>query len=138
MIKLQLHPDARMLRQFAWASLIMFPLIALVFHWRFQLPAAWVAVLCGIGALVFGSEYAGVHAVPRFVFRVLILITFPIGLVLFPVLVGLIYYGLFTPIGLLFRLVGRDAMHRRFDPAQSSYWHVRARPRPPASYFKLY
>ena len=138
MIKLQLHPDARMLRQFGWASLFAFPLIAVVLRLRWQLPLVWMFVLAAIGLLVFAAERAGVHAVPRFVFRVLVLGTFPIGFVLFPLLVGLIYYGLFTPIGLLFRLAGRDPMKRRFEPDAASYWHVRTGPRPADSYFKLY
>ena len=53
-------------------------------------------------------------------------------------LLGLIYYGLFTPVGLLFRVLGRDSMNRKFDPTADSYWIVRDERRTPASYFRLY
>jgi hypothetical protein len=28
----------------------------------------------------------------------------------------------FTPIGLFFRLIGRDPLHRRFQPEADTYW----------------
>ena len=40
------------------------------------------------------------------------------------ILLCLIYYGLFTPVGLVRRLMGRDPMRRRGE-AQSSYWVTR-------------
>ncbi|HLQ37907.1 MAG TPA: hypothetical protein VK348_08905, partial [Planctomycetota bacterium] len=80
MIKLQLHPDARMLRQFAWVSLGAFPGIAGLFRWRFDLPMPWVYALCALGVAVFGTELAGIPILARLVFRTLVLITFPIGL----------------------------------------------------------
>jgi hypothetical protein len=39
-----------------------------------------------------------------------------------PVVLGLIYFGVFTPAALIMRVIGRDAMCRRFDPAARSYW----------------
>jgi hypothetical protein len=52
------------------------------------------------------------------------------------ILLGLIYYGMFTPVGLAFRVAGRDPLHRKLDRAAKSYWQVRARS--PASYLRLY
>ena len=40
------------------------------------------------------------------------------------ILLSLLYYGLFTPVGLVRRLLGRDPMKRR-GSAQSSYWVTR-------------
>ena len=40
------------------------------------------------------------------------------------ILLSLLYYGLFTPVGLVRRLIGRDPMKRR-GSAQSSYWVTR-------------
>ena len=48
--------------------------------------------------------------------------TFPLGLVLGPVIMGVIFFGIFTPIALVFRLMGRDTMCRKFDPMAKSYW----------------
>lgn len=40
------------------------------------------------------------------------------------ILLSLLYYGLFAPVGLVRRLFGKDPMKRR-GPAQSSYWVTR-------------
>jgi hypothetical protein len=138
MIKLQLHPEPRILRQFAWVSLVAFPVIATLFHFQFGLPTTIALVIGALGPLTLLADLARAHQVSRSVFRALVLLTFPIGLVLFPLLIGVIYYGVFTPMGLFFRLIGRDALHRRPDPKRPSYWHDRGAPRPAASYFKLY
>ena len=45
-----------------------------------------------------------------------------------PLLLGLLFYGIFTPIGLVMRLAGRDAMKRSFEPQALTYW-VRRNPR---------
>ena len=37
---------------------------------------------------------------------------------------GLIYYGIFTPVAWLFRAIGRDAMTRTFDRAAPTYWEA--------------
>lgn len=50
-----------------------------------------------------------------------------------PVVLGVLYYGLFTPTGLVMRLFGRDVLHRRFDPAARSYWVERSPPGPDVS-----
>ena len=39
-------------------------------------------------------------------------------------ILGLLFYGIFLPIGLFFKLIGRDAMHRKFDKKMSSYRHI--------------
>jgi hypothetical protein len=63
---------------------------------------------------------------------------YPIGLVIAHVLLGVVYFGWITPVGLLMRLFGRDPMHRRLDRSAASYW-VRRRPASSASqYFRQY
>jgi hypothetical protein len=66
------------------------------------------------------------------------LVAYPIGLVVSTVLIGVIFYALITPIGLVFRVIGRDVMGKRLDKSAATYWHVRGAPRPATSYFKLY
>ena len=148
-MKLNLNPDRRLLRQFAWSSLFLFPAIAGVLAWQYDLPLRWVLALTGVGVLVAVvelvlAEVLGAFGalleklIPRSLFQLLTLVAFPIGFVLSQVLMALIFYLLFTPIGLFFRLIGRDAMGLKPDPGKTSYWHDRGPARSPASYFKLY
>jgi hypothetical protein len=47
------------------------------------------------------------------------------------IVLGVIFFGLITPMGLVMRLTRRDPMQRAFDPAAATY-RVRSRPRPGA------
>ena len=59
--------------------------------------------------------------------------TFPVGFVVSTLVLTLIYYAVLTPIGLLLRVCGHDALQRR--PA-ATYWHRRPAPRKAADYFR--
>jgi hypothetical protein len=47
-----------------------------------------------------------------------------------PIVLGVIFYGVFTPIAWAMRWAGRDAMKRRFEPAAHTYWVERDPPGP--------
>jgi hypothetical protein len=47
-----------------------------------------------------------------------------------PVITALLFYLVFTPFALVFRLAGRDALRLRPDPAAASYWIPRDPPGP--------
>lgn len=49
-----------------------------------------------------------------------------------PIVMGAIYFGLFTPMAVVMRLRGRDSLARSLDAKASSYWVERAPPGPDA------
>jgi hypothetical protein len=55
----------------------------------------------------------------------LIAVSFPIGLVTSHVVVGIVYFGVVTPIAVVFRIMGRDSLGRKFDGSATSYWTAR-------------
>ena len=61
----------------------------------------------------------------RLIYLGMIYLTLPIGFVLSYLILGVVYYGVLTPIGLLMRLLGHDPLNRRFDADAESYWVVR-------------
>lgn len=145
LIELDLKPDDRTLRQFGWIALGGFALLTglawfdlLIFS--FGLGAAKVplcATFAGIGI------YAALASLvfPRAnlpVYLGLTLIAFPIGFVLSYVIMGTLFYVLITPVGLLFRLTGRDAMKRSFESGAPSYFVDVGSPAPRERYFKQY
>jgi len=65
-------------------------------------------------------------------------LAFPIGWVVSHLILALIFYGLFAPISWLFRLIGRDALHRRRAPEQASYFVPKPAPASLSSYFHQY
>ena len=53
-----------------------------------------------------------------------------------PVVMAVIFFGVFTPFGLVMRAFGRDAMKRRFEPTLPSYWERRDPPGPADNSFR--
>jgi hypothetical protein len=50
----------------------------------------------------------------------------------------MIYYGVFTPVALAFRVVGRDALRLRPRPNLPTYWLPKPRAADAASYFRQF
>jgi Saxitoxin biosynthesis operon protein SxtJ len=48
-----------------------------------------------------------------------------------PVVLGLLFYTVFTPFGLVMRLLGRDGLRLKYDSEASTYWISRQPPGPP-------
>ena len=62
----------------------------------------------------------------------------PIGWSITALLLGVVFYLILTPTGLLIRLFGRDPMQRRFDVSADSYWIHRTGKRPLRGYFRQF
>jgi hypothetical protein len=48
-----------------------------------------------------------------------------------PIALGVMFYLVFTPMGVLIRLAGKDPLRLRREPALRSYWIAREPPGPP-------
>ena len=62
----------------------------------------------------------------------------PIGFVVSHLLLGLVYFGVITPIGLLVRAMGHDPMTRRFDRSATTYWVERQQVSDVKRYFRQF
>jgi len=56
-----------------------------------------------------------------------------LGRVVNPIVTGVLFFLLVSPVGLLLRLFGKDSLRLRWDPAMSSYWIERHPPGPAPS-----
>lgn len=146
------NPTDRQLRQFAATLACGLPMAA----W-------WLSKQSGVGSLLFrggswrwddGNATAVLAALAvglaclgagwlkpawlRPLYLGLILVTRPLGLVVGEALLLVLYFLVFTPIGLLSQWVGRDPLTRRFDPHRDTYWRPLSGQRDPASYFKQF
>ena len=129
LVQLNLHPDPKQLRQFGFIALGAFAVIGAVVIWRGGLfglnfgeaarPVAYV--LWGLG-VVSALVSLTLPKANRPLFIALSALTFPIGLVVSHVVLLLLFFGILTPVALLFRLAGRDPLTRRFEPDRKSYW----------------
>ena len=68
----------------------------------------------------------------------LTILAYPIGFVLSYVIMGFLFFGMITPLGLFFRLVGKDPLNRRFDSAAETYWSEPRPRRSKESYFRQF
>ena len=58
-----------------------------------------------------------------------------LGMIISPIVLGIIYFGLFSPIGLLMRLFGRDELRLKLSSGKS-HWKERNSETPVATGFK--
>lgn len=49
-----------------------------------------------------------------------------IGRITNPIIMGLLFFAVFAPLGILFRALGKDLLALRFDRDVASYWSVHA------------
>jgi hypothetical protein len=136
-IEVNWHPGRRDLRVFGTAALIATAVLAVVLHYRRGLPVPWMGGIFGLGLVVFVSSLVWPN-LTRIVYVVMMGLTLPIGMALSFVMMAVLYYGIFTPIGLLFRLIGRDLLGLKFDRRAQSYWVKRRPPENLRRYFNQF
>jgi hypothetical protein len=117
-----LSPSVRTLRQFAGLWLGFFAALAGWYGLIRDRPGA--AALLLAAALLPGVAGLLRPRLLRPLFVGCTLLTFPVGWLTATVLSALLYYGLFTPLGVFFRLCGRDTLRLR-PPRRASYWTAR-------------
>ncbi len=138
MLKIDFRPADKILRRFGFFSVIGFGLMALILQLKFDAPGWLVWGLVGLGVCQGLAAALEFISVIRPIYVVMSGIGMAIGLVLGPLVLGLIFYGAFTPFALWFRLIGRDRLHRKWDAGAKSYWNERGESRKAASYLRLY
>jgi hypothetical protein len=137
LIEVNWNPDKRELRRFGWIALAASLAVAAMFHWVRGLDLRWCGLIVAAGGVTAISPFVSM-GITRWIYWVLVGATLPIGLVISLVLMALFYYGLITPIGLVFRLIGRDILNRRFDPGAKTYWQGHRSPSGPERYFQQF
>jgi hypothetical protein len=137
LVEINWKPGNSHLRLFGLAGTVVFALLA----------AAWTAKMTAQGAsgrpwqaseltaILIGIMWAGIGiwtlwAIfrPKYLlpfYLVITAVSLPIGIVVSFAILAVLYFGVFTPIALIFRLLGRDALHRRFDASAKTYWTLR-------------
>ena len=120
LININLDPSPRELKWFGLLVFLLFGLIGGLVFWQAQSLTA-PTVLWSIGAALALLYYSS-PPIRRALYLGWMHAVFPIGWVVSHLLMALIFYLVFTPIGLTMRLFRRDPMLRRFEPKTGSYW----------------
>ncbi len=137
LVEIDWNPNRKELRKFSTVALIASGLIALLLCVIKGLAVQWGAIIFAVGIIVFLSSFVCLK-ITRIIYLGLILVTLPIGYVVSFILLAAFYFLLLTPLGLFFRLIGRDPLCRKFDPNAKSYWSIRKPPKNLSRYFQQF
>ena len=146
MIEINLKPDDRTLRQFGIIALVGFGFVAAIGWFDLLIFAAfplgsWKTAVCGTLAALAGIAALFSLVYPKAnlpIYLALTILSFPIGFVLSYVIMGTLFFLIIGPIAVLFRVFGRDPMHRDYDESAPTYWQAAKPARDKESYFHQY
>jgi hypothetical protein len=145
LVEINFNPDTKTLRQFGVIAFIGFGALALLAYYEklifsFGLGEARMTVVwafTAVGCLALLLSLVAPRA-NRILYVGLTLLAFPIGFVFSYMIMAALYFLIIGPIAVLFRLFGKDPMHRGYDPSAPTYWQPAKPPRDKESYFHQY
>ncbi len=121
LMEIEWHPSGRQLRVFGVSGLLASILAALILVFVWEVAVLWALATVTAGIAIFLCSLFSLTAA-RWLYIGLTLVAMPIGLVVSFVLLAVFYFLLLTPLAIVFRLIGRDSLHRRYEPEVESYW----------------
>jgi hypothetical protein len=133
LIDVNWNPTPRQLRQFGVIAGMVLPLVA----WRCGAAPISVGLgaLAGVAIAVLGWFAPRALKLP---FLSLTILAIPIGLIIGELALALIYFGVFFPIGMVFRLMRRDRLKLTLNRQAATYWEKKPRPSGAASYYRQF
>jgi hypothetical protein len=120
MIEINKNPTKKELAWFGALALLFFGILGLsLLHKTHSLHLA-MAIWCIAATMVV--VYYAIPPLRKPVYVGWLYATYPIGWAISHILLAVAFFGVFSPVGLLMRLMGRDPLARQFDRSASSYW----------------
>jgi protein-S-isoprenylcysteine O-methyltransferase Ste14 len=113
-----LKPTPSELRKFGLLVGAVFAVIGLWLWWRHRAAFPW---FLGGGSLLLLLG-AFLPRVLHPIYLVWMSVAIVLGFIVSHVLLGLLFFFVITPVGLLARMAGKDFLSRKLDPKSSSYW----------------
>ncbi|MBI1348946.1 hypothetical protein GC163_21955 [bacterium] len=130
-----LNPTVRELR---WFAALQLPFWGLVAWLNFRvLGLVGTVVLLGLAGLLTIVGLLSPLTI-RGVYRVWMTVAFAVQTIISCLLMGLLFFGLILPIGLILRYLRPDPLQRSWPAPQATGWHSRPEPGPPESYLNQY
>lgn len=118
-------------RSFGFTFTAVFTLVGLWVWWRDGSWWHWALLAAGLFA-------AAALTVPRILHPLNVLwmrLGALLNRIVSPLVLGVIYFIVLTPVAVFMRARGRDVLYRRFDPQAKSYWVNRDPPGPKVENF---
>ena len=133
---LPLKPSRRTLRQFGGLCLLFFGALA-ARSWLAHHDGQ-IATILAVAAAIGGLLGLVAPSLLRPLFVGSLVLAFPIGWVVSRVILVVLFAFVVTPIGLVFRLQGRDVLGLRRRTNDETYWVAKPEPSDLKSYFRQF
>jgi len=137
LIEINRNPGPKELRNFATIALIASALLSLLLRLLKGLSIQWGAIIFAAGIIIFISKLISLRFT-RIFYLALIFLTYPIGFAISFILLAAFYFLLLTPLSIIFRLMGRDPLRRKFNRSAKSYWLDHCPPESLDRYFRQF
>lgn len=113
-------------RGFGFVFAGFFALVAIVRWWKGQAGPGWFAAAAGAMLILALLRPASLAPLNRLWTKLALLIS----KVMNPVIMGILFFLVVAPIGLLMRAFGKRPLALAFEPAAKTYWIERTPPAP--------
>lgn len=113
------RPSVKILRQFAGLCLIVFGTVGAVSLWRGR--ATTIVIGLAVSGAAVGLVGLVRPAAIRWVYSGWMIAVFPIGWTVSRLMLAALFYLVFAPVALVFRLMRRDALHLRQEDAATEW-----------------
>jgi len=120
-------------RAFGFVFAGFFALLTVLKLWRGWTAWGWVFLCLALAFAVAALLAPGMLAPLN---RLWLKLGLLLHKVVTPIVMGLLFYGVVTPMGVAMRLMGKDPMRLKRDPAAKTYWIEREPPGPPGDTMK--
>lgn len=137
LVSINRNPTQKDLNGFRVVALGVLPVVAVILYTVKHVSLPWCLGVAGAGVLIWASGFVSL-TLTRWIFLGLMAVTLPIGFVISFVVMALFFFGLLTPVGLVFRLMGRDILKRQFDLDTSTYWQPHKQVHDSKRYFQQF
>jgi len=137
-LEIKWNASRRDIRNFGWTMLAGLTVLGGVLAWMSYHrsgEAAWrtLQILTGAGVGVFLSSVFLERTLGLWLYKIWMGLALVLGKVMAPVVIGVFYFLMVTPIGLGARLLGRDSMQRK-KAGHTTFWCPLRHRTTPSSY----
>ena len=134
LIDINWNPEKRELRKFGLIAIVVLSAVSILLRFVFKVETALPTVIFIAGLCIFIISLISAKGT-RIIYLAMTLAALPIGLVINVLVMGVFYFLILTPVGLVFKAIGRDVLNRRFDAQTKTYWIKHKQDQNPERYF---
>jgi len=124
LVEINWNPEKGQLRMFGLTAVLVLGIAAVILRFVFGVAGIAAILVAGAGLCIFVVSLVSVKAA-RIIYLGLTFAALPVGFVMSILLMAAFYFFILTPVGLVFKLLGRDALARKFKADTPTYWTSR-------------